>query len=553
MENPMSWLTSVVERVKDTSNNLLAGARWLLDKTPLSRFTAPLYAYAAETTAYVIDEGKTVYKENFALINKPETRKFASGVQSIILYDVVPILTMNYINNYFQPDSEDDKLQVNSFISLSLLSLSLSNYYISSRLGSRGLARVAVLDTFGPAAFNSHKTTPPPSPCDVLECNNLRKMKGQGREQYVLLMNGITINLISYIPHLGWLVAPGLSVINNGRYITRLVTPERCDHHKNMKSEFVLAVGLTYEATSRTMEYLLIKAIGAPAYLTLVVLRHILLSMHVNVAAHMNIPLVPQKRADQEDSGLTFNIFDLYESAHGWIFEVILAGLGKVLFRPKQGNKQLIDTLQFLTARLNSDMEYSSNAFPYKQLNWLRQKALPPIFHSGKDFLNDPVVSAYWPSLKEEMLSSVTWLEAKSDEPLVTTLAALPKVTAFALNFVWGIPQKPTQFLLMLSQKQEFKNLMVAFKQWLERHGSDGKRIVPESFPTLRGARVLEPLTLKAPVSEVRVEALASRADRKEVKVDRAIRGERTINPNRFHSRTVIAQPVLKSDFSPRF
>jgi len=100
---------------------------------------------------------------------------------------------------------------------------------------------------------------------------------------------------INKIPYVGPLTSEVLDIYFIGRYETRLVTPERCERHKAMMQESVLALGLSYKATTMLMDMCLNATTGMPPYLYYRTMRQLLLLLHVNVAAHMALPLVQPK------------------------------------------------------------------------------------------------------------------------------------------------------------------------------------------------------------------------------------------------------------------
>ncbi|WP_284498285.1 hypothetical protein [Legionella maioricensis] len=300
----MGWFTSDESKTEDTLNGdveaaengvtakLTAGAKWIWNNAIVGVFT-----YTANTAFQLLEQGLALRKAVPTLVKNPEARKIVRGMAHVLVYDVLPLVSLNAINNqvqgYFQEDQ--DEMTGLSPYSVFLTGLTLVNYTVVAftwRQGAQASVRILLLDSLGPPAFNSNKITRPPSLCTELKCTVKREVKGWGREPLVLLGNDLLTAGISYVPYLGPPVSRVLSVYFIGRYITRLTTPERCERHKAMMQESVLALGLGYEATTMIMDAFLDATIGMPPFLYYRVMRHLLLLLHVNVAAHMTLPLV---------------------------------------------------------------------------------------------------------------------------------------------------------------------------------------------------------------------------------------------------------------------
>jgi hypothetical protein len=500
----MTWWTVLTDKTKYLKNQVISNAAWAWNNTSLSSATKALFNYTVNTTFHVIEEGLALRRAVPTLVNNPAVRKVVGGVGYVIAYDIIPILTLNYVNNsvhqYFGTyNEEEDRSNINAaFISVLKLGNSLVTAYTWQQ-GIQTCVRVAVLDSVGPPAFNLNKITPPPSLCtDIdLACNGKRKMKGLGRELFILLANDAAIAGISYLPYAGAPLAQVLSVINNGRYITRLVTPERCERHKFMEQESVLALGLTYELSSRLMDYALATSTGTPPWLYLRALRHILLSWHVNLAAHMDIPLVEPKNAT-----LPIDLFNGYERMWRFMIDVIIAGLIKrvpIDFKPEKGAPPLLSlstALQSMTKMFNNPLESAQPGMLRvgTPLNYLRLWALPPIFHSTDNLLRDPIIIPYWPSLQKGTLETVDMIFSIGQNKVVNKLVWLPKSIATLLDLKYGIPKKLTKILIMLNKEKDFWDLARAIKLWLERHSLNEVTIIRKPSLALHGEKSLEKL-----------------------------------------------------------
>lgn len=499
----MSWWTSVVNGVKTVGSGLSTGAKWVWNNASLTKLTTGLFTYTANTTFQVLEQGLALRNSVPTLVKNINVRKVVSGMAYIAINDVLPLVALNYANNglgyannsmqnYFRDGYEDEAWL--SPYSAFLGTLTLAHYAVRAidygvkaytiRQGVQSFMRITILDSVGPSAFNSNKLTPPPSLCTELDCNFKRKMKGMGREPLILLANDAFTTAISWFPYGGPTIAQVLRVFFNGRFITRSVTPERCERHKAMMQESVLALGLTYELSTMAMDYLLEATVGVPPFLYYRTMKHLLLLLHINNAAHMKIPLV-------EDKDATFWIdpLNVYERICRFMADVIFAGLMKrvpIDFKPVKGAPPLIPlspALQFGTKLLNSDLESERKTEPgffKKSFQTARQWIVPPILQEG-GLNNDPIVSRYLPGIQKGSLYAVEIILSYRESKTKTTLGWIPpKGVALAINLKFGIPKKLTQFLLMLSNEEDFWEFLEALKLWFERN--KGKPMTEEDF-----------------------------------------------------------------------
>jgi hypothetical protein len=498
----MSWWSSVVDGVSSFGSGVKNTAKWLWNNASLSKITVGAVTYTANTTFQLLEQGLALRKAVPTLINNPEARKVVNGMAYIVVNDVLPLLALNYANNtvqgYFREGHQDDPwlAPYTAFLS----ALTLVNYGVKAytmRQGAQSFVRITILDAVGPAAFNSNKIEHPPSLCSDLDCNYKRKLKGMGREPLILMANDALTSAISYIPYVGMPASQVLRVYFNGRYITRLATPERCERHKAMMQESVLALGLGFEASSMLMDYLLEATTGIPPFLYHRTMRHLLLLMHVNLAAHMTIPLVEDK-----DATLPADPLNIYERICRFIADVIFSGLVKrvpIDFKPEKGAPPLIPlspTLQLGTRVLNSDLERENKDIP----GWIKrvtseasQWVLPPIFQGSDGLINDPIVNMYWPKIRQGGISAVEFVQSVGKTKTVATLAWAPKSVATALNIKFGIPKKLTRIVLMLTQEKDFWDFAEAMKRWFERHNikCDVALVAENNVLILHGERPL--------------------------------------------------------------
>ncbi|HAU1152956.1 TPA: lpg2879 family Dot/Icm T4SS effector [Legionella pneumophila] len=530
-ESIMKWFSSVVNGVKTIGSSLWEGSKWVWNNASLSKVTTGLFSYTANTTFQVLEQAIALRDAVPTLVNNPQAKKIAYGMGYILVNDVLPLVALNFANNtaqnYFREGYDEDASWYAPY-SLFLSGLTLTSYLVRAytwRQGVQTVAHVAVLDSLGPSSFNSNKKSLPPSICDELDCNYKRKIKGWGREPLVLMGNDALTYGVSLIPYVGEPLSKVLRVYFNGRYIIRLTTPELCERHKYlaMKPESVLGFGLTFEATSMLMDKALESTVGMPPFLYYRALRHLLLLLHINVAAHMELP-----KSGLKDKTSSFDPFNIYERVNRFVADVIFSGLIKRIpidFKPDKDAEPLIPlspALKFGTMVLNMDLEKekkTTRGFFSKAIDKAYVLVLPPVFRGANGLINDPIVFMYWPTIRSGAISAVEFVEGVGKTKTMATLAWAPKTVAAAINLKFGIPKKVTRFVLMLSKEEDFWNLATAFKLWFERHNIKGEpKLITGSNLALNGVTPLEPTPIsveKGPI--VSPQQLIVEKDTKEV------------------------------------
>jgi hypothetical protein len=549
----MGWWTSVTDRARNTGSTVLDGAKWVWDNASLHQVGSTLFTFTVNTTFHVLEEALALRKAIPSILYNKKAENVVKGMSYLLINDVAPLVGLNYINNSVQHYFRDGYNESNTpaMYSIFLSALSLGQYAVTAytwKHGAQTLVRVAVLDAYTPLAANSNPHRKALTGCDAkikpaiisdalikseaadyddefegYDCNSLRFSKGLGRELAILWANDALIWSIGrFVPYIGPPLAQVLAVMNNGRYIVRAVTPERCERHKNMEQEFVMALGLTHAFSCWLLDQGLSSTTGPLPFIYLRALRHILLAFHINLAAHMDVPLV-----GPNDATLPIDVFNYYERAWRFILDVFWAGLLKRIpidFKPERGALPFIplsSALQFTTRLLNSDVRKEKDiVLPNQWVVMAKNLLLPPIFRSSYDFPNDPVLAPFWPEIRSGAISIISEIENyRNPETLRATLAALtknprgvavavlakaPTAVAVFLNVKFGIPGKVTRVVLMLSAERDFWDLARALRSWFERHQIKVENVqlisIKGSAPALRDeGRLLPPPPAQVP------------------------------------------------------
>lgn len=466
----MSLWSSFKEKAKVIGNQLSENAQWVLDNATIAKVSTALFKLTANTLFHILEQGLALRKAVPTSLYNRQARKVLAGMSYVVAHDVMPVVAINALNNQVQNYFREDYDKENSSVGYSLFIhlLTLGNYFVMAytwRRGTETCLRVAVLDIFAPIAFNSNKKkTIDPS------CVNCNMVKGMGRELGVLLANDGLIYGVNYIPYIGTSAARLLTIINNGRYITRSVTPERCDRHKFMEQEFVLALGVIFELNCWLMNKGLTPITGPLPFLYWRTLQHLMLALYVNLAAHMTVPSVQAR-----DATIPVDLFNYYERVWSFLLDVFWAGLLKrvpIDFKLGKGEPHFVPlskALQLGVRLFNSDLERETRCAPHFIANAFK-KLLPPMLRSAYDFTKDPVIAPYWPKIREGAIAVFEKTEHYENNNVVASLAWAPKTSALILELKFGIPHKLTRVILRLTKEQDFWELTHAIKAWFERH-----------------------------------------------------------------------------------
>lgn len=507
----MSWWSSVVNGISAVGGYIQSGAQWVWRQVSFSQATTSVVKYTTNTAAQVVDEVIALRSALPSLWYSPNSRKILDSMMYIVVNDLLPVMGVNYINrmvqDYFRQGADEEVVAWVSPYTGVLMILTMTDYAVKMytlRQGVQTVIHGTVVDMLGPKAFNEHKRSArPDSVCDGNEkCNTQRFYKGSLREPIILLTNDLVTASVSYIPYVGKPISLVLSTFFIGRYVTRMATPERCERHKLMMQESVLALGLGYKASKYVMDYVLSATVGMPDYMVYRTMQHLLLLFNINTAAHMKMPLVMSGEAT-----IPYDPLNVYEAMSRFIADVIFAGLVKRIpidFKPDESAPPIIPlstALQFGTTVLNADLERESavteQGFFAKSRAY--QWVCPVMLQSTRDFINDPVISQYWPQLREGAITSLKIIQQAEKSKTVATLAWAPKSAASAVKLVTGVPKSITEIVLMLSKEKDFWAFVTALKNWFERHGLTAEVQLVESRTIPLNDTVPE---LPAPVAE---------------------------------------------------
>ncbi|MFA6301614.1 MAG: hypothetical protein WC627_00580 [Legionella sp.] len=480
----MKWISSLGKNFSTFSDNVT----WIWNKASLTQATISLATYSANTFFEMVDQVRALRQAVPVLFTKEHSKKIANSMVYITIQDVLfPVLAVHFINNgvqNFYRRQEDPESSWHVPYTAGLCVLTIVDYSVKAytyRQAVQSLIRITVLDAAAPSAFNADRTNPPLHACSK-ECNLKRRITGVFREPIILLTNDALVYMTRQFPYGGETISEVVRIFFNGRYITRLATPELCERHKFqlMMQESVLGLGLGYWLTSKLMDYALEQTIGLPPYIFHRTLKHVLLLFHANMATHMVLPLVEAK-----DATLPYDPFNIYEAVCRFIADVVFTGLKIRIgmdFKPEEGKPPIVTlsfVLQTLTTMLNQDFTTKKSFLPVfmqKSYQKARPYLLPTILQSTDNFVNDPLVGVYWEVIQDGTAEFVDRITAICKDKKTQMLSQAPRdQVVLALYYFLGLPQGITKIILMLSRDEDFWEFVEALNSWLQRHPVKGR------------------------------------------------------------------------------
>lgn len=463
-----STAMGALDKSVDTENTTQAASMLSWQEYSV-HFTMSCLQFGVNTLVHIMEQGIALQQAVPMLVQHQEGNKIAQGMWYVLTHDIAPVLLLHTLSHqtrdYFPPKDSTSNTALFLWSGAWTLGQCAIQVYTWKK-SAETLVHIATLDAFAPAIFNANKKSPPSSFCDSQECSTSRRIKGMGRELGILWANELLIGGIHYLPYAGAPMGQLLKIINHGRYITRVVTPERCEDHKFMSQEFVLAVGLLFELTSQFLDKGLSATTGSLPFIYVRALRHLLLALHVNMAAHSKVPLVLTK-------GSGIDLFDYYEQSARFGFDVLWAGLLKRIpidFKSKR-SALLSPVFQGGVYLFNYDLEYTApvkkSSFHYMMKQWM----VPKMFHSAHDFVNDPVFAPHWPRLCNNAIFICKTIEQHGNSTTVKVMQWSPETAAYMLELSpLQLPRQVTKTVLMLCKESDFWELTQAIKAWFQRH-----------------------------------------------------------------------------------
>lgn len=495
----MGWWSSIVDGAKYAQEGVINSAKWIWGwtYTPLVKTGT----YTANTFVHFLEQ-LIALRHAIPALASDESRKTLQAIGQITLYKIIPLIMINSLNTMAQNvvrngrDEMDHAAWYNDAIGHLFTAVDWAVWAYVSRQSAELFVQTMIIDSAAPSAFSAYKAKLPPptsSPCIDANCNFKRRTKDLARAPAMLLFNELLTLGIGYIPYVGGPTAKILEVYFTGDVIVRSALLHLCERHRTTHSELLLVFGLKHKAWTMIMDKLFEATIGMPPFLVQRTLHHLLLLWEINTAAHMKIDYVAQGKGT-----LPIDPVIAFESASRIVTDTLLAGTQNQvakLLRPDPNTPpyfSLSSILKKLTEALNSDLEKEHTQKP-GFFTTKAKKALPPIFRSTQNAINDPVIRIFWPNIQGLLLDILDIVKdagmpvnklTKTSIPFIAP--AVKKAIPEILYRKYGVSKKVTSFLITLCKDDEFWGFVLALKQWVERHNiADKSELAQISFSQL--------------------------------------------------------------------
>lgn len=466
----MPWFNSLTETATATYNAMLNGAKWIRKDEYLENLADTSLKFTINTASRALEHIPALPKALASLGQNEEARKIANGFTYVFVHDVVPILALNALNNFAQSYflKGYDEENATAAYSLVIGVLALGNYAVAAYSLGRGVEasiRVTVLDAFAPSAFNSNKKNTLPCLCN--DCKVPTRIKSSLRESGVYWANQGLIAGIYYIPYVGGPASNLLTLVNNGRYIAGVVTPERCEKHKYQELEFVVALGLVYGLSLNFMNRTLESSLGPLPFLHTRVLQHILMAFFINLAAQMTVPLVEPKKATLAGLNLP-DVFFYYDNTWRNVLNIFGVGLLKSI-KPDLA-KQIIHGLNALGQSADKGSKFIKKLETNALIKQSKDSLLPSMFTSTYDFTQDPVLSVYWPSFCKGWVDVCKGIQSYRKNPYAPVITTMSKPVSRLVEHQYEVPKEVSELLLEMSKNRGFWDLIRKMEQFFGQY-----------------------------------------------------------------------------------
>lgn len=464
---------------------MLSGVAWVVRKAASLGYSAARSiavtsgTLAFNTGSYVLQEMGVMLEAMRAMYTHPPSRVVAEGVllslgldtralgkmlqegpskkTSIsLLYTastgfsgVVAVLSVNhYIQAYLKSLGVDSSENTSETVSYNLL-LTISSTFLNTlantyalRQGSQMVTRALVSRQAAVRALNQNKEAPQPGSAGVEGL--LAQARNLGTDTYVSLSNQLAVYLLAKVPFMELFTHYLLSPAVQGREILRVLTPERPTLDKGIPLENSLATGLSYQFSQWLLRYGFEATVGLPPALILMTLDQMLMIANMAMAARTKIPYQPRDKATVMDPIALWEYVSMKE------LEIQLKG------HMKWAAADLPPLIKELMSGPESDIDWQAIGnqlclvVNHPATRAMQRILLPKMFHSFKDFLNDPVVKPHQDQIRNYLDSLIVFLIEKMNHPAVKIAKRGKHVIASvgSVKRVLGIPKSVTLMIL---------------------------------------------------------------------------------------------------------
>lgn len=444
----------------------------------------------------------------YSIYNHPPARMIASHIWRITWEDLLPLATLNYLNdnlqseadNYLQDHQDDSMVSLSTILQMGVGLLQAGMWVYNTRKKTQLLLRVSILSMETNNTLHADsKARGARELCQDEDCSKLRFLKGDVRgaasfwssELAIYLLNlGFSmlesekLNWISpagwYTAQIGYGLTTTLSIYNRGRYVTTLVLPDLCDRHQQvyMKEypELALSLALSHAGVSWLATFAIQRITSIPPVYYQTLIQFILIAQ-IGLASHMKLP-PPVKNSLRSIP----DPIAAYQSVIGFIFDTFALGLKKTLPQLLKGKRSEINWGEWL--------RMGQAGWNHPGTAAVRFILLPKMLYSFKGFTQDAVIAPNWQSLRITLIDAIKTIEAVHRNYVAKTMVKAPKLTAETLWLVFGTPKAATKSMVKILRNKEFMAQLSDFRRELQSmHTQKRPQVLYDSkTPRLREA-----------------------------------------------------------------
>jgi hypothetical protein len=489
----MGWLGDTVER---WANSL-----------PVRMVSAPI-KFCYNTSYYLYQQLHLLPSTWRALSSNKRANQSIQQMAYIASHDLIPLIIINagyaLIESYLNPSKESAEEGMNSQLLIASVSTltSMALKLINLRLGTRMTTRMMLVSLKATDDFNKITPRDKSNTCIQNNCGWMDKAKGSGREFIEFAANDLAISGLGKATGLIGL-STMLSIYARGRYIAKTTMPERCPNHRDLQTEYALALGLSHQGINVLVNLLLENTIGLPPAFCMRIIEQMMMLLHIALAAEMTPPYT----APGEQT-FVYDPMEKFEDAVGWTSRVIVSGLKKqVPELLKQPGTSIDWRALFLKAK---------KIYYHPLTEKTKKILLPELLQSTEDFVKDPVVKQDWPSVQKGLDNSLSFIiKFKYENRTYYRVAKwFPKPTAFALNMALGVPVNASEFAIHFFGDEGVREQLTFLRNWIrslkldDAEDSQGAALPPLRVVPVDDAKVLENIYKETELSNDADEAL---------------------------------------------
>ncbi len=464
----MSWWSSLVESVSDAYS-------WIWDNVPFQRTVTTGLTAGSNVIFESLEQAVAVKK---VLNPSPNSLTILDNMKDIVIYDVLPVMGVNYVNMLFQDyvrhSLEEQALTWSPYLAVCMSVIDGVVTLYTFKKSTEMLVHSTLVEFKSPNAFNEKKLAEKPETECIQNCNSQRFAKGYIRELFILFLNQQASSYVRTFPLIG---EPAYWILNTlawGNIIHSIATPELCGRHKfkGRTQERLYTLGLGYLAGELAINTFAAR-VGLP-YIANRTLLRLWLSCNVNLAAQRHLS------STSDEPTFPFDPLQTIENVSFFVFEWSYAGGKKIIpeyIKKKAANSifnPLPLILKWLIILIESDKEkehVKESPFFIQSGKKIGVMFWPKMFHGTHEFITDPIISQHWDDFQKGSVDVLKYILKVEDNFALAIARWSPEMTARAIKYFTGIPKPVTKNLLLLTRDEDVLHFVNTLYHWFKRHG----------------------------------------------------------------------------------